>query len=142
MDNTTKTLLAKKRSMLAIAEATVKKLQAEVAALEAEPDDFEQWLEQKIEKQQREAEPTQGAIPLVIKAKAATPSGRNPRGAVARVIVDLLNTGGEHDISGILAYANSKLANPLTRNSLRTQLMYLRQEGKVISEVEGVYKAP
>ena len=143
MDQNTRAAIKKKQAMLDIARATASKLEREIAALEAEPDEFEKWLETRVdERQPASAEPSQSNIPLVVKTKAATPSGRNRKGSVAMAIADALGDGEEHDISAILDRANGLLANKLNRNSLRTQLMYLRQKGKVVSVVDGIYRKP
>ena len=145
--NTIPAIIKKKRAMLALAQQAAAKLVKEIAMLESlqsPTDELEQWLETKVEESQaRPADSIQVQFPLTsIKAQAATPAGRNPKGATEIAIKETLGDGAVKDITSILDGANKRLPNPLTRNAIRTQLMYLKQEGKVLSPTDGSYSLP
>jgi hypothetical protein len=63
---------------------------------------------------------------------------RNPRGMVAKLILEALQSGAT-SLDQIEAAVNAAALVPINRGSLRTQLMLMKNEGLVDSEKPGVF---
>jgi hypothetical protein len=71
---------------------------------------------------------------------APTKTGRNPKGASERAIVEALASGEERDIDYIMGYVNERLPSPLKRGMVRTALMFAKDNGAIISRKPGYFQ--
>lgn len=142
-------IIAKKRTLLKLAEAEVKALLAQISALEdatADDTDFARYLEEKKAK----LTPTLAPVSTHSKPgirdyfekpeKTATPSGRNPKGLIRHEVLQTLMDGQERDLDFIENSINEKIPSKLARSALRAFLMKLRNEGIVTSRKAGFFQ--
>lgn len=64
---------------------------------------------------------------------------RNPKGSIKAIALEVLATS-DQSIDKIEAGINEKAFKPVSRASIRTLLMYLKQDGVVVSEKQGVFR--
>ena len=69
-----------------------------------------------------------------------TPAGRNPKGAVNSVLLEILADGEEWELAPLLQELNTRLPNKKGPGSLRGRLMNLKIEGLVVSRKAGVFQ--
>ena len=143
-------LILKKRELLSLAEAEVKKLRNQIATLEeiASGDDFAQYLEEKKAKlaggtAQVDTPPKPIVLDYFAKQKlalGATQLGRNPKGLIRREILAILADGIERDLDHIEDAIGLVTPNRVGRPALRAFLMNLRKDGAIASRRAGLFQ--
>lgn len=71
-----------------------------------------------------------------------TLKGRNPKGVTRKLLLDLLADGQTRDLDFLEREINVRLPNNLNRATLRTALMNMRQDNKIVSPKAGHFCLP
>lgn len=150
-----KEIITQKRSMLEMAREKVADLERQIQALEsvAKTDDFDLLLASKIRQPTAEAlsqalKPVQvekianQSDGLTVGSLSPTAKGRNPKGVTRKMLLEALTDGQLRDLDFLAEEVNKRLPNPMTRPALRTALMYMRENGEVISPKAGYFRLP
>jgi hypothetical protein len=66
---------------------------------------------------------------------------RNPKGLIEDLVINALVVGAE-SLDEIEGLVNDGAQFPITRGALRTQLMHMKNDEKVVSDKPGVYRLP
>lgn len=146
------TLIKQKRAMLDVARAKIIELEHQIQVLSSmnKTDDFDAMLASKIKT------PVQPTLPYTetvavdshsytteskdVSIEARTQGGRNPKGSVRRLLLEILSDDQERDLDYIEQQLNARAANPVSRAGLRTALMLIKNDGDVISRKSGLYQ--
>jgi hypothetical protein len=83
-----------------------------------------------------------GEVTLPIKPNDlfASPRLRNKKGSVRSAILSALNPASDTSLDDIEAAIKAQVNSPVTRASLRTQMMNLKNDGTVTSTANGVFR--
>lgn len=149
--STIEAILIEQRSKLALAKQTVAKLEAGIATLEAmlhEEDDFDKALTTAVHKksdvvtddaEDGTSSPTGARLQYAHEIEPS-PTGRNPRGVVRKLLLELLADGEERDLDYLEIALNDRAPSTVTRGALRTTLMTLKNAGLLTSRKPGVFQ--
>ena len=146
--------LHSKRVALDRARAEVRSLEEQVAywenaeTMSKKVSVFEQMAEQEVIQKLplvNEAKPTDSiatAPPFTVKGVDvfATSRVRNKKGSVRSTILSALNHETNTTLDEIEAALVARVNSPVTRASLRTQMMNLKNDGYVVSDAPGVFR--
>lgn len=152
-------IIQQKEAMLGLARAKVAELEQQIASLRIAldairgQDEVDHALSRKAQSQQIAASAADGvsqsrneSLPPKPASRQdevvsqATPAGRNPRGGVKNAILDILEHGQEMDLDDIESALNSRVSNNVSRGSLRTVLMNLKNAGDIVSRKPGCFQ--
>lgn len=137
--------LAFAKTEVALLEKQIDNLRASLAMM-SEQTEFEKMLHEKAGKVV--VTPTASYAPLLSAEIPSTGSGtgvaenqrqRNAKGSVKAIALDVL-TAINQTLDQIENNINAKAYKPVSRASIRTLLMYLKQDGLVISDQPGVFR--
>lgn len=145
-------ILEKKKIALAAAKAEVSKLEAQIAQI---TDVLSLTFEETaFEKLQKTANPFNAATSTSVRNpfqsasdsqlstlfKPETVKVRNPKGALRAAVLSALSTTHIATLDQIATAVTAKVPKPVTRASLRTEMMKLKREGSVLSEAAGEFR--
>ena len=146
-----KQLITHKQALLKAAQDKVSELQQQIAILEtiASEDAVDTALAGMIKPAEKTVadhlidglEKMEGAY---VQQKAiniqTTAGGRNPKGSVRSTLLSILSDGNERDLDYIENEQGKILPKPISRVSLRTTLMTLKNEGEITSRKHGYFQ--
>jgi galactitol-specific phosphotransferase system IIB component len=151
-------IISQKQAMLDLARAKVAELEQQIATLKSVlmsvrvQDEFDQVLSKQAQSQQLAAQITEVLTPFHpdnLQADdeddpplriEATQTGRNPKGQVRKVLLDIFSGGQEIELDAVESALNARVANRVTRGGVRTALMNLKNEGLISSRKNGYYQ--